>query len=93
MQQCVFMRTTIDLPDELLKQAKIAAVERGLTLRDLVGGALVRELGRQAPDRAAGRRARFPVFRSRRPGALGMTARELSDLEADEEARRNGLGA
>ena len=30
------MRTTLDLPDELLKQAKIAAVKRGMTLRDIL---------------------------------------------------------
>ena len=38
------MRTTLDLPDELLKRAKIEAVERGTSLRDLVGAALEREL-------------------------------------------------
>ena len=30
------MRTTIDLPDDLLKKAKIAATERGTTVRKLV---------------------------------------------------------
>lgn len=38
------MRTTLDLPEELLRQAKIAAVQRGSTLRDLVAAALRREL-------------------------------------------------
>jgi hypothetical protein len=34
------MRTTIDLPDDLLRQAKILAVQRGATLRDLVAAGL-----------------------------------------------------
>jgi hypothetical protein len=34
------MRTTLDLPDDLMKRAKIAAVRCGLTLRDLVTEAL-----------------------------------------------------
>jgi hypothetical protein len=38
------MRTTLDLPDELLKRAKIAAVERGVTLRELVESALANDL-------------------------------------------------
>ncbi len=46
------MRTTFDLPDELVKRAKIAAVKRGSTLRDLVAEALRRLLADQAaPER------------------------------------------
>jgi hypothetical protein len=46
------MRSTFDLPDELLKRAKIAAVKRGSTLRDLVAEALRRLLAEQlAPER------------------------------------------
>ena len=41
------MRSTSDLPDDLLKRAKIAAVKRGSTLRDLVAEALRRLLADQ----------------------------------------------
>ena len=48
----IFMRTTFDLPDDLMKRAKIAAVKRGSTLRDLVAEALRRLLAEQsAPER------------------------------------------
>ena len=40
----IFMRTTFDLPDDLMKRAKIAAVKRGSSLRDLVAEALSRLL-------------------------------------------------
>jgi hypothetical protein len=40
----IFMRSTFDLPDSLVKRAKIAAVKRGSTLRDLVAEGLRRVL-------------------------------------------------
>lgn len=43
------MRSTFDLPDDLMKRAKIAAVRRGSTLRDLVAEALSRLLADQGP--------------------------------------------
>jgi plasmid stability protein len=46
------MRTTFDLPDDLMKRAKIAAVRRGSSLRDLVAEALRRLLAAEsAPAR------------------------------------------
>lgn len=39
-----FMRTTIDLPDPLFKEAKSAAALRGVSLRDIVEEALHRLL-------------------------------------------------
>ncbi len=38
------MRTTLDLPDDILRRAKIEAVQRGSTLRQLVVDALHREI-------------------------------------------------
>jgi hypothetical protein len=84
------MRTTFDLPDELLKRAKIAAVERGTSLRSLVGAALERELGRAASAKPPRRRARFPIFDSKAPGALRLEAAGVARLERDEDRRRHG---
>jgi hypothetical protein len=44
MQETIFMRTTLDLPDDILRKAKITAVERGSSLRQLVIDALRREM-------------------------------------------------
>lgn len=44
MQESIFMRTTLDLPDDVLRLAKIAAIERGSSLRQLVIDALRHEL-------------------------------------------------
>ena len=46
------MRATLDLPDDILRRAKIEAVERGSTLRQLVIDALQREMtGAQQPKK------------------------------------------
>ena len=83
------MRTTLDLPDDLLRRAKIAAVERGTTLRELVGVALERELAAahsKAPERT---RMRFPVFSSRAPATLDLTSADIALLEEKEDRRRH----
>jgi predicted nucleic acid-binding protein len=38
------MKTTIDIPDALYKKAKIRAIERGQTLKDIVLTSLIKEL-------------------------------------------------
>jgi len=38
------MKTTVDLPEEILRKAKIAAVERKTTLKDLICKSLLREI-------------------------------------------------
>lgn len=45
------MRTTFDLPDDLMRRAKIAAVKRGSSLRDLVADAIRRMLAEPAVSR------------------------------------------
>lgn len=53
------MRTTLDLPDDILRRAKIEAVERGSTLRQLVVDALRREIA--TFERPRRRLTRAPV--------------------------------
>jgi hypothetical protein len=85
------VRTSIDLPDDLLRRAKITAVERGTTLRELVEQALVRELALHArAGRVPRRRAEFPVFPSKAPGTMEVSARDLRAFETEEDVRRHG---
>jgi len=81
------MRTTLDIPDETFRRAKIAAVERGTTLRELVGQALAKELGLE--PQAPRKRAKFPLFKSKQPGSLTAEAMQQAELEDDE--RQDGL--
>lgn len=84
------MRTTLDLPDDLLKRAKIEAVERGTSLRELVGAALERELGGASDPKLRRKRARFPIFDSKAPGSLRLSNAGIAKLEGDEDVRRHG---
>ena len=80
------MRSTFDLPDELMKQAKIAAVKRGITLRDLVAEGLRQALAKKPSPR---RRAKLPNIRIADDApVLRMSIADLKALENEEEAER-----
>jgi hypothetical protein len=83
------MRTTLDLSDELLRRAKIAAVTEGVTLKDLITRALANELDNpsRVPNR---RRAKFPIFESSSPGSLNLTEDDVRLIELAEDLRRSG---
>lgn len=53
------MRTTVDLPDELLRQARKQAAEEGTTLTALLADGLRLRVSGAVPSR--GRRRRLPV--------------------------------
>lgn len=80
------MRSTFDLPDDLMKRAKIAAVERGVSLRDLVAEGLRRVLEQTQPSR---RQRKLPNIRIAEDAPLlRMSIADLKALEAEEEAER-----
>lgn len=84
------MRTTLDLPDEILKKAKVAAIERGSTLREVVAVALARELGIEpAGDRP--KRVQLPFFRAKGRRPLELDDRAIARIEDDDVRRRSGL--
>jgi hypothetical protein len=56
------MRTTVDLPDELLRQARSRAAEEGTTLTALLADGLRLRLGREAASSSALRA--LPVSRN-----------------------------
>lgn len=42
------MKTTIDLPEEVIRRAKITAIQRNTTLKELIHRSLLREMGEPA---------------------------------------------
>jgi len=74
------MRTTIDIPDEMYKEVKILAAERGTTVRELVleGLATVKQGKQVLPQK----RFEIPVIRSNRPGTLHLTNEQIDELTA-----------
>ncbi|CAN5444643.1 hypothetical protein BH23ACI1_BH23ACI1_27300 [soil metagenome] len=78
------MKTTIDLPDELLMAAKKRAVEERRPLRDLLMRSLRAEL--QAPDRGR-RRARAKITWVTVKGGL-PTGVDVKDRDAMHDSLR-----
>ena len=85
------MRITLDLPDDILRKAKIAAVERGTTLRELVSNAPARDLGLENPSKKTGRRLQFPLVKGPSPGSLMLTNEDILRSEDEEDVRRHGF--
>ena len=44
------MKTTLEISDELFRQAKVAAAKKGIPFRELVSEALAQNLGKPAGD-------------------------------------------
>jgi hypothetical protein len=73
------MRTTIDMPDSLMRAAKARAGERGESLKDLVNRAVAHELGLPATARAKRGRITFPLIGRDTPPTVEVTN---DDIEA-----------
>ena len=84
------MKTTIELPDELVKQLKLRALNDGRKLKDTVADVLRR--GLECPDEPADSRRESPLTfdettglplircrRAARPGE-GMTPERIADI-------------
>ena len=79
------MRSTFDLPDGLMKRAKLAAVERGITLRDLVADGLRKALA----EKKVRPRGKLPNIRIAEDAPLmRLSIPDLKAIEAEEEAER-----
>lgn len=99
------MKTTLDLPDELIREVKLRAVVQGRTLRDLVADLLRQGLGMVPPARLemppAGSMVEIgdgglPVIRCRPDAAASRTSvEELLKLEqqtqTEEDLQHAGL--
>ena len=82
------MRTTIDMPDTLMRAAKARAAERGESLKDLVNRALAHELG--LPSKAARKTGRviLPLIaRDAAPAVLVTNDDIAAALEAEDIER------
>jgi len=83
------MRTTIDLPDELFREAKTLAVQQRTTLKNLITQFILSGLGVQASGSAPSqRRTPPPVAIHRIPGqppAPALTNRQLHAILEEED--------
>lgn len=91
------VKTTIDIPEVLCKAAKIRAIERGQTLRDLVIASLERELAEPAaaspPARSfIARRKLLPAYESAwKAGAFLAGTDSTVIISEDRTSRESAL--
>jgi hypothetical protein len=86
------MRTTIDLPDELFREAKTRAVQQGTTLKNLMTGFIRSGLkGQLAETSPVPRRRNPPIIAIRRlenaPDVPTRSNRELYAIMDEDDAR------
>jgi hypothetical protein len=74
------VRTTIDLPDELIREVKALAARRGASLKTVIRAALEEEV--RKTERKAGRRVKFPLLPSHQPGSLHLSNADIEDLSS-----------
>lgn len=83
------MKTTLDLPDDLLRAVKIRAAQEDRKLKDLIADLL--RLGLAAEEGAPKemRRVQFPLIRSRHlaSSASEMTPDRVAEILLEQESR------
>lgn len=98
------MRTTVDIPEPLLRKAKAKAALEGKKLMDVVNEALedalstVKILDEPKKGLPANTRLedlgkfRIPILQSSHPGKSRISAKDMKDLELNEDAAKYGPG-
>ena len=74
------MRTTLDLPDTLYRKTKAVAALRGSSMKDLIVGAIEKEVNGDAPPKAKIARDKFPVIQRPNATKINFTGADLDDL-------------
>lgn len=78
------MRTTVDLPDELLRALEVQAARRGETLEEVLTRAVSREL---ATNRSEGRRVELPLVGAGATPSVSVTSADIAPVLDDDDAR------
>lgn len=85
------MRTTVELPPELMRAAKARAAEEGESLKDWFTSAVARALGR-SPGAGASPPRPWPVFGRPRTRKVRVTNAMLAEAQAGEDVEKYRRG-
>ena len=83
----VFMRTTVELPPELMKRAKARAATRGESLKTLLTRAVASELGRSMHSGESSPRVRLPVFGNPERKPVNVSVRDIELALSDDDVK------
>ena len=79
------MKTTVEIPDELFREAKATAARNGTKLKDLVADGLRLVLTQAKPERS---RLQFPLI-PRRKGSPQLTAAKVNEIIETEDLEQD----
>jgi hypothetical protein len=74
------MRTTVEIPDHLLRRAKAAAALEGKSLRAFLTKAVKHELERSAEKKIVRKKVSLPLIPSKRPGTLQLSSEDIANI-------------
>jgi len=80
------MKTTVDLPDELMRAIKVRAAQQNRKIKDVVTELLRRGLAGAAQATEAPRRVRLPLVECGEATGPEMTPQRVAGALLDEEA-------
>jgi len=80
------MRTTIDLPDAILRRAKAVAAMEGKSLKTFLSEAVEHELQRRVEKEASRKRVSLPLVPSEKPGTLHVSSDHIAEVLDQEDA-------
>ena len=83
------MRTTVELPNNLMRAAKSRAAERGESLKDFFARAVAGELGSFATG-GLNRRVELPLIASKGSSKSVVTNNDIEELFAAEDSEKYG---
>jgi plasmid stability protein len=89
------MKTTLDLPDELMREIKVRAAREDRKLKDLVAELLREGLtSTSKPSTTRGHRVKLPLIRSGHPASPGeeLTPERVSEILLQEDIERATQG-
>ncbi len=82
------MRTTIDMPPNLMRAAKARAAEHGESLKDLVNRAIAHEVGLPAAPKGKTGRVTLPLIARDATPAVLVTNQDIEDALDAEDVQR-----
>ena len=89
------MRTTVDVEDSLMRRAKSVAAECGVSLKELIGRAIARELGVAGKKGSSSlpQRVELPLIAGRGKKKYQFSGTDLERILASEDAGRSRICA
>lgn len=75
----VFMRTTVDIPDNLFKRIKVTASLNGITLKQFITKAIEHEVEAQSLA-FEHKKVSLPLVPSKHPGSIALSSDKIAKL-------------